>query len=109
MTEPAQDTICPLCGRPIPPDARQSAHHLTPKLKGGKRGPTVRLHQICHTKIHATLSEAEIGTMIDQAIADTGAAGMRDMGKVMGILKPKVQGRADVGAVSAAVKQRLAG
>jgi uncharacterized protein YqeY len=55
------------------------------------------------------LSEAVIAELIDQAIAETGASGMRDMGKVMGILKPKVQGRADVGAVSAAVKQRLAG
>lgn len=60
MSQDDADPICPLCKRPIPPDARQSAHHLTPKLKGGKRGPTVRLHQICHTKIHATLSEAEI-------------------------------------------------
>lgn len=52
--------ICPLCGRPIPPDARQSAHHLVPRLKGGARGPVVQLHQICHNAIHATLSEAEL-------------------------------------------------
>ena len=54
------DPICPLCLRPIPPQAKQSDHHLTPKLKGGRRGPTVRLHQICHNEIHATLTEAEI-------------------------------------------------
>ena len=59
-TEQAQDPICPLCGRPIPADARQSLHHLTPKLKGGKGGPVVRLHQICHNEIHAALSEAEL-------------------------------------------------
>jgi len=52
--------ICPLCGRPIPHEARQSLHHLVPKLKGGKGGETVRLHQICHTEIHATLTEAEL-------------------------------------------------
>lgn len=52
--------ICPLCGRPIPPDAQQSLHHLVPKLKGGKGGPTVLLHQICHNEIHATLTEAEL-------------------------------------------------
>lgn len=52
--------ICPLCDRPIPPEARQSIHHLVPRLKGGKRGPTVLLHQICHNTIHATLSEAEL-------------------------------------------------
>lgn len=54
------DPICPLCGRPIPSEARQSLHHLIPKLKGGKGGPVVRLHQICHNEIHATLSEAEL-------------------------------------------------
>ncbi|MEM8979522.1 MAG: HNH endonuclease [Pseudomonadota bacterium] len=51
---------CPLCGRPIPPDCPQSAHHLIPKLKGGKGGPTVLLHHICHKEIHATLTEAEL-------------------------------------------------
>lgn len=54
------DPICPLCLRPIPPEARQSLHHLIPKLKGGKSGPTVLLHQICHNEIHATLTEAEL-------------------------------------------------
>lgn len=51
---------CPLCGRPIPPGAPQSLHHLIPKLRGGKGGPVVRLHHICHREIHATLSEAEL-------------------------------------------------
>ncbi len=52
--------VCALCGRPIPPHAKQSVHHLVPKLKGGKGGPTVLLHQICHNEIHATLTEAEL-------------------------------------------------
>lgn len=62
MTEshPSTDPVCGLCGRPIPPHARQSRHHLVPKLKGGKGGQTVLLHQICHTEIHATLTEAEL-------------------------------------------------
>ncbi|WGI22235.1 HNH endonuclease [Amylibacter sp. IMCC11727] len=56
----ADDPICPLCLRPIPPHAKQSEHHLIPKLKGGAKGPRVLLHQICHNEIHASLSEAEL-------------------------------------------------
>ena len=52
--------ICALCGRAIPPGARASRHHLAPRLKGGTNGATVRLHQICHSAIHARYSEAEI-------------------------------------------------
>ena len=57
----------------------------------------------------AALGEAEISALIEEAIAATGAKAMADMGKVMAIVKPKIQGRADMGAVSARVKQRLAG
>ena len=56
----AEPVICPLCERPIPTRARSSLHHLTPKLKGGTQGGTVRLHQVCHSAIHARHSEAEI-------------------------------------------------
>ena len=55
----------------------------------------------------SALSEDEIGAIIEAAITETGAESMRDMGKVMGIVKPKVQGRADVGQVSGLVKQKL--
>ncbi len=54
------DPICPLCNRPIPSHAPQSLHHLVPKLRGGKGGPTVLLHQICHNEIHVTLTETEL-------------------------------------------------
>lgn len=52
--------ICPLCDRPIPAGAKASRHHLVPKLKGGAKKPTVRLHQICHSAIHARYSETEL-------------------------------------------------
>ena len=53
------------------------------------------------------LDAAEIQSLIDGAIAATGAASMKDMGKVMGQLKAKMQGRADLGKVSGMVKARL--
>jgi len=51
---------CPLCERPIPSDVPQSVHHLIPKLKGGRAGPKVLLHHLCHKEIHATLTETEL-------------------------------------------------
>ncbi len=51
---------CPLCLRPIPPGVPQSLHHLIPKLHGGKGGPVVLSHQICHSEIHASLTETEL-------------------------------------------------
>jgi hypothetical protein len=56
----AQDPICPLCLRPIPPGVPQSRHHLVPKLRGGKGGETVLLNHVCHKTIHKTLSETEL-------------------------------------------------
>ena len=53
------------------------------------------------------LSEEEINQLIEQAISQSGAESMRDMGKVMGILKPQLQGRADMGKVSGLIKNRL--
>ena len=53
------------------------------------------------------LSAEEIASLIDEAIASTGAASMQDMGKVMGLLKPQMAGRADMGKVSGLIKQRL--
>ena len=53
------------------------------------------------------LAEHEIDALIDEAIAASQAQDIKDMGKVMGLIKPKVQGRADMGAVSTKIKQRL--
>jgi len=57
----------------------------------------------------AQLGEAELAALVDEAIANTDAGGMAAMGAVMGILKPQLQGRADMGAVSQLVKAKLSG
>jgi len=53
------------------------------------------------------LDESELHTLIDEALAQSGASSIKDMGKVMALLKPRIQGRADMGAVSALIKARL--
>ena len=54
------------------------------------------------------LTDEQISTLIGQAINDSGASSMQDMGKVMAILKPQLQGRADIGKVSGKIKAQLA-
>jgi len=53
------------------------------------------------------LGDTEIEQLIEAAISETGASSMKDMGKVMGILRPRLAGRADMGAVSGQIKARL--
>ena len=55
----------------------------------------------------AALPEEEIAAIVEQTIAETGASSMKDMGKVMGKIKPRVQGRADMAQVSALIKKKL--
>lgn len=63
--------------------------------------------EVIQAFLPAPLSDAELADMVTAAIAESGAESMRDMGKVMAILKPQIQGRADVGAVSGLVKAKL--
>jgi len=63
--------------------------------------------ELIQTYLPEQLGEDEIAALIDEAMAATGAASIKDMGKVMGQLKPKLQGRADMGAVSAMIKAKL--
>jgi uncharacterized protein YqeY len=65
--------------------------------------------QVCQGYMPAALGADEIDAMIASAIGQAAAIDMKDMGKVMAILKPKIQGRADMAAVSSAVKAKLAG
>lgn len=52
--------LCPLCRRPIPPGVPANRHHLVPRLRGGKRGPVLLMHRMCHDEIHASLTETEL-------------------------------------------------
>lgn len=62
---------------------------------------------VLQTYLPAALSENELEQLIAEAIASSGARTMQDMGKVMALLKPKVQGRTDMGAVSGKIKAKL--
>ena len=62
---------------------------------------------VCQEYLPTALTADQIAALIEAAIVASGAVSLKDMGKVMALLKPQVQGRADVGAVSALVKQRL--
>ncbi len=62
---------------------------------------------ILKTYLPEQLDEAEIDAMIEAAVTATGASSIKDMGKIMGQLKPKLAGRADIGAVSSKIKARL--
>ncbi len=63
--------------------------------------------EIIQEYLPEALSDAEINDLVEQSIAATGAATIQDMGKLMGMLKPQLQGRADMGKVSQLIKSRL--
>ncbi|MDE1965170.1 MAG: GatB/YqeY domain-containing protein [Xanthomonadaceae bacterium] len=64
---------------------------------------------VIETYLPAKLDDAELDALIEAAIAETGASSARDMGKVVGLVKAKAAGRADMGVASARIKARLAG
>ena len=64
---------------------------------------------ILDTYLPAKMDEASVQAAIDAAVAETGASGPSDMGKLMAVLKPKLAGQADMGLVSQLVKKKLAG
>ena len=65
--------------------------------------------EVINAYMPAAMDDSEVDALVEAAISEVGASGMKDMGKVMGILKAQVQGRADMGAVSAKVRARLSG
>ncbi len=81
------------------------------QFESGGRADLVAKEQaelhLLQTYLPAQMSDAELDALIVEAVAATGAASIKDMGKVMGIVKTKAQGRADMGVVSARIKQKL--
>jgi uncharacterized protein YqeY len=79
------------------------------KYQAGNRQDLVQKEEeeikIIQQYLPTQLSDAEINALISAAIKESNAASMRDMGKVMAILKPKLQGRADIAAVSSKIKE----
>jgi hypothetical protein len=81
------------------------------QFESGGRADLVAKEQaelaVLQVYLPAQMSEAEIDALIAAAVAATGASSIKDMGKVMGIVKAQAQGKADMGAVSARIKQKL--
>jgi uncharacterized protein YqeY len=87
---------------------RESISHFE---KGGRQDLVDKEEQelvVLSEYLPAALGEDEIDKLIADAMSESGAASIKDIGKIMGILKPKLAGRADMGAVSAKIKAALA-
>jgi uncharacterized protein YqeY len=81
------------------------------QFESGKRADLVAKEgaeiAVLQAYLPAQMSESELDALIADAIKATGATSVKDMGKVMGFVKPKAQGKADMGALSARIKQKL--
>lgn len=91
---------------------RQSRESIEQYEKGGRADLVAKERAdmaVWQAYLPQALTPAEIDQSIAEAIAATGAATIKDMGKVMAILKPKLQGRADMAAVGAQIKAKLGG
>lgn len=90
--------------------AKQRRDSITQYLEAGREElAAVEQYEIdvLSEFLPAALTAEELASLVADAIAQSGAAGMQDMGKVMGILKPQVQGRADMAQISQMVKSQL--
>ena len=91
--------------------AKQRKESITQFESGGRADLVAKENAeltLIQSYLPAQMSDAELDAMIAEAIAATGATTVKDMGKVMGIVKTKAAGRADMGAVGARIKQKLA-
>ena len=89
---------------------KQRQESITQFVKGNRQDLADKEQaeiEVIQTFLPQALSEDEVMSIVEQAITYTGAASMQDMGKVMGKIKPQLQGRADMGAVSGIIKSKL--
>ena len=89
---------------------KQRRDSITQFIAGGRQDLVANEEaqiKVLEKFLPAQLSEAEVAQLVDEAVAATGAAGAKDMGKVMGALMPKVKGKADGGMVNRLVKAKL--
>ena len=99
-----------ICGR-VAKEVKKRKESVTEYENAGRQDIADNLKreiEILSKYLPEQLSEEEIAKMVDEAIAESGATSPRDMGKVMGILRPKTQGKADGKVVSDIVKEKLA-
>jgi uncharacterized protein YqeY len=88
---------------------KDSARQFTDAGREDRAAQELSEGEILQTYLPEQLSKAELESMLNEVLATTGASSMKDMGKVMAALRDQAQGRADMGALSALVKSRLAG
>ncbi len=86
---------------------KDSAKQFADAGRGDREAAELAEAEMLQAYLPEQMSEAEIAALVDEVVTATGASGMQDMGKVMGAIKGKAQGRADMGALSALVKARL--
>lgn len=86
---------------------RDSAQQFADAGRADRQAAELAEAEILQDYLPEQLSDAEIAALVDEIVTATGAAGMQDMGKVMGQLKAQAQGRADMGRLSALVKAKL--
>lgn len=86
---------------------RDSVEQFTAGGRDDLASAEAREIEVLHGYLPEPLSDAELDALIAEAIAETGAQSLRDMGKVMGLVKTRAAGRADLGQVSGLVKKKL--
>jgi len=104
--EPSEEELLALIARLVK-QSNDAAHQYASGGRSDLEAKEQREAGFYQAYLPEPLNEEEVGRMIQEAIDETGAAGIKDMGRVMAAIRPKAQGRADMGKLSAMVKTQL--